>query len=423
MGNHAEIREGVIMSTLQQKRPVYNLLRVTPFLLIFAMQGTGAYSFDELVVSQEPSAEKQIDSYRESILNLEGNIAVARGEDNQFKREEDKIIYDIRQLDLILAEHQTKLRKLQENSKKYREIIKGTEGNLQRLHNRRDREAPLLQKRASAFYEMGRLGLLNATFSTRTLPDLITFNNAFEELLTYDSKLLAAYEETLKLHQKSTEALELQTAELDNLVAQEKRERDKVATARDNLEKVLTDVQGKHGLRRKAIQRLEKESQRLTEAISRVKDEVTLEQQEFLKSKGKLPMPADGIVRTRFHSWPRNKFGEQEYCKGIEIETPDGASVRAIGAGKVIFAGYLEGYGNAVIINHGSHLYTVTARLGNVEVEAGKTIKSGTVIGIAGDAATLFTRGLYFEVRQGDKQVDPLKWIDSDQVQMQLKFS
>ncbi|MBM9519582.1 peptidoglycan DD-metalloendopeptidase family protein [Desulforhopalus vacuolatus] len=406
------------MNSVQQKKPVRNVLRGTAFLFIFAMQGICACVFNTFAMSQEPSVEKQIESYNESILYLEGNIAVARGEDNQFKREEKKILHDILQMDLIVAEHQTKLRKLQASAKKYRTIIRGTEKKLQHLHTEREKAEVMLQKRASVFYRMGRLGLLNAIFSARTLPDLIIFNNAFEQLVTYDSKLLAAYEETLKLQKKNTESFKLQNAALDKLVKQGKGEEVKVAVARKNLEKVLKAVQDKRSLHRKTIQQLEKKSQEITEAISRVKDEITREQKAFLKSKGKLPMPVDGIVRTRFHAWTENKFGEQELCEGIEIEAPDGASVCAIGTGKVIFAGYLEGYGNAVIINHGSHVYTVTARLENVEVEAEKTIRSGTVIGIAGDSTTLFTRGLYFEVRQGNNQVDPLEWIDSEQ----LKF-
>jgi septal ring factor EnvC (AmiA/AmiB activator) len=423
MGHDPKIREGLLMNPVQQKKPVRNVLRVTACLLIFIIQGICACAFNAFAISQEPSAEKQIESYSESLLHLEGSIAVARGEDNQFKREEEKILHDIRQMDLILTEHQAKLRKLRASAKKYRAIIRGTEEKLQQLHAQREKAEVMLQKRASVFYWMGRIGLLNATFSTRTLPDLIVFNNAFEELVTYDRKLLAAYEETLNLQEKSTESFKLQTAALDKLVEEGQGEAAKVATARENLEKVLKNVQGKRSLRRKAIRRLKQESQKLTEAISRVKDEVTREQKEFLESKGKLPPPVDGIIRTKFHSWPENKFGEQELCEGIEIEASDGSLVRAIGGGKVIFAGYLEGYGNAVIINHGSHIYTVTARLENVEVKAGKIIRSGTVIGIAGDAATLFTRGLYFEVRQGDTQVDPLEWIDSDQVRMGLIFS
>jgi septal ring factor EnvC (AmiA/AmiB activator) len=112
----------------------------------------------------------------------------------------------------------------------------------------------------------------------------------------------------------------------------------------------------------------------------------------------------------RFNQTPADEE-DAIFANGITINTPTGTEVRAVFAGEVIFAGYMRGYGKMIIIDHDQQYYTVTARFDDLRVREGDQVSQGQVIGTAGEMATLFGKGLYFEIRHGTVAEDPLAWL------------
>ena len=64
-----------------------------------------------------------------------------------------------------------------------------------------------------------------------------------------------------------------------------------------------------------------------------------------------------------------------------------------------------------IIVDHDLQYYTVTARLDDLKVREGDMVSQGQVIGTAGEVASLFGKGLYFEIRHGSIAEDPLPWL------------
>ena len=375
-----------------------------------------AYANETGIVGEQEAVSK-INQYREGILNLEGDIAVKQGEINQDTKKEQNLLAELSELDLVLNNHKRKLNELIASSDKQKLVIAEQEVELEKIRKQRDNVRKHLEKRSTAFYTMGDIGMINATFSNRTLPDLLTFRNSFQELIQYDKKILKAYQATLDLREKAQKALKLENEVLQGFVNRAKEEEEEVAIAKAQLLAKIEEIRGKRNLRKQAVRELRNNSRSLANSIAKVKDEFLQKQQKFAESKGTLPMPvANSQIVTRYHHWASNKFGEQTRCDGIEIEVPDHTTVRAIGDGKVIYSGYLEGYGNTVIINHGMNYYTVTARLEELFVKTGAEVKQNEEIALTGDTATLFSNGIYFEIRHKQHQQDPLSWIDREQV-------
>ena len=71
----------------------------------------------------------------------------------------------------------------------------------------------------------------------------------------------------------------------------------------------------------------------------------------------------------------------------------------------------MRGYGKMVIIDHDQEYYSVTARFNELHVKEGDLVKQGQVIGLTGKNATIFGKGLYFEIRHGEVAEDPLDWL------------
>jgi len=93
--------------------------------------------------------------------------------------------------------------------------------------------------------------------------------------------------------------------------------------------------------------------------------------------------------------------------KGVDIAAPEGASVHAAAAGRVIFSGYENGYGNTVVVQHPDGFETRYAHLGAVAVNAGDQLQARQVLGTVGNTGRSTGPHVHFEVRHNGGQVDP----------------
>ena len=123
--------------------------------------------------------------------------------------------------------------------------------------------------------------------------------------------------------------------------------------------------------------------------------------------KGKLKWPVRGELVGRFGA-PRADGGTQ--WKGVFIRVASG-DVHAVAAGRVVYADWLRGFGNLVIVDHGDGYMTVYGNNEALYKPAGSIIKAGEPIASIGASGGSEESGLYFEVRHHGQAQDPAKWV------------
>ncbi|RZI43415.1 protease [Herbaspirillum sp. HC18] len=127
----------------------------------------------------------------------------------------------------------------------------------------------------------------------------------------------------------------------------------------------------------------------------------------FASLRGQLRLPVKGDLVARFGS----KRGEGPNWKGLFIRTAEGAEVKAVASGQVVFAEWLRGFGNLIIIDHGSQYMTIYGNNQAVLKRAGDVVRTGDVIASAGNSGGNEHSGLYFEMRHQGRAIDPLGWV------------
>ncbi|AIY43777.1 Periplasmic septal ring factor with murein hydrolase activity EnvC/YibP [Collimonas arenae] len=127
----------------------------------------------------------------------------------------------------------------------------------------------------------------------------------------------------------------------------------------------------------------------------------------FESLRGQLRLPVRGDVMARFGS----KRGDGPSWKGLFIRTPEGAEVKAVAAGRVVFADWLRGFGNLIIVDHGNQYMTIYGNNQALLKRPGDTVKAGDVIANAGNSGGNEQSGLYFEIRHQGRAFDPLGWV------------
>lgn len=129
----------------------------------------------------------------------------------------------------------------------------------------------------------------------------------------------------------------------------------------------------------------------------------------FQALKGKLNLPVRGELGNRFGS-PRSDSGLM--WKGLFIASKAGEEVRAIAAGRVVFADWLRGFGNLLIIDHGDSYMSLYGNNETLYKRVGDTLRGGETIATVGNTGGNADSGLYFEVRFQGKAFDPLTWVN-----------
>jgi septal ring factor EnvC (AmiA/AmiB activator) len=129
----------------------------------------------------------------------------------------------------------------------------------------------------------------------------------------------------------------------------------------------------------------------------------------FEALKGRLKLPVRGELANRFGS-PRRE-GALTW-KGLFITARAGDEVRAIAAGTVVFADWLRGFGNLLIIDHGGAYMSLYGYNEALLKRVGEAIRGGDPIATVGNSGGNADSGLYFELRHEGRPLDPLKWVD-----------
>ncbi len=103
--------------------------------------------------------------------------------------------------------------------------------------------------------------------------------------------------------------------------------------------------------------------------------------------------------------------GRVEFHPGIDFKGRKGDAVKSTADGKVVIAGWFQGYGNCVKIKHKNNLETLYGHLSQVTVKVGQTVSSGQIVGRVGSTGHSTGNHLHYEVRKNGKPINPKSFL------------
>lgn len=223
-------------------------------------------------------------------------------------------------------------------------------------------------------------------------------------------------------HEAEQKARELAAITVQQAAEQQRLEQEKRARAR-----VLARLSREIQQQRREVSTLRRNENRLSRLIDELgrivarKSAVPRQRNErvpedsgdgslFERLKGQLSLPVRGELGSRFGS-PRSGGGPS--WKGLFIAAPPGEEVRAIAAGRVVFADWLRGFGNLLIIDHGGAYMSLYGNNETLYKRVGEAIQGGDAIATVGNSGGNADSGLYFELRHQGKPLDPLSWVNT----------
>ncbi len=352
--------------------------------------------------ARPPETDQQrLERVRERRAALEKELARLRGE-------EKSLLGDVERLELELRLRTEELTEIQLTLKKTRAELDATVLRVGRLEASLAAARPALAAHARALYKLGEMSYLRLLLSIDRPSDFFRGYRFVSTLARRDNAQVAAFRADLERLNKEKATLEQRTKEsieLRNRLAAARRELD---TQRARKTALLTSLVEKKELNAAYLDELAQAESRLQQMLGGLGgEEVAVPMAAF---RGALPWPVEGRVVAGFGRRKHPRFDTYTVRNGIEIEAGADTPVRAVYAGRVVFADRFLGYGLMVVVDHGGKHHSLYAQLSEVSVSVGQEVEAGTVLGTTGDGGE-DSPGLYFEVRYQGKAEDPLDWL------------
>jgi murein DD-endopeptidase MepM/ murein hydrolase activator NlpD len=373
----------------------------------------------------DPSAEKasidarieqlreRIDAAKDREHVLTTDIAAASEQIDAVQGRVDDLSAKVAALEQQLASHRARLAELRELHAQQTRTL----AILERTKREADRR---LAARVVEIYTSGEPSTLEVVLSVSSLDQLISRLEYADQIAQQDENLAAEVGEAsaaLALERARTAAIEDDERKTTALLADETAEkqavlgelvsrRDQLVGAQADREALLASLRADRHDAEEDVDELARASARLAEQLRAGTGS------PGGASTGGGAAPSSGFV------WPvhgpiTSPFGMRwgRMHEGIDIGVGFGTPIASAAAGTVVYAGWLGGYGNLVVVDHGGGLSTAYGHQQRIYVSYGQQVGQGDILGEVGSTGHSFGPHLHFEVRVNGSPVDPLGYL------------
>ena len=378
--------------------------------------------------SRRPAADKTAIEARRA--ETQNRIEEVRSSISQKSSVKKKLEEEMKQSEVKIREVRQSLQKLRRERAKSERTLKSQEKTVLGLENELSHEQKILEE-----INRQRLELLtlerqpqwaasdpNQKARTHMMLSLLAKKSteSIHRLEKNQKELSRALERSKRTSDSLQKTLQEERSEQTRLT-KERRER-QLTAAKLNRElasqtmtlKRLQNDEKRLGSLVASLQRKEAEAQKAAAAAKRsgkqTKTASVPAPQKALVSTGPRMNPVPGKVVARFGE-KRTVSGKTDRWQGTVFSVTRDEGVHAVRDGKVVFADYLRGYGNLIILDHGAGYFTVYGNNATLEKDIGDKVKAGDVISRAGKNEGAVSV-LYFELRHNGKTIDPTGWLN-----------
>lgn len=361
------------------------------------------YSSTAMAQQDEQAAREQLDALGQQIDAMAERLSATGQARNSAQQE-------LREVETELAQTHQRLDQLQAERRQLADETTQLRQHRERLEGERDAQYAALGQQLAALYRLGptpQLKLLLNQSDPAELDRMQAYLNrltqARQQRLTDIARLDTALADTeLALAERQTrldalaDELEAQSA----LLARRTEERRSVVTTLDDRYESeadrLADLSQSREQAEQQLRAIQAELARLAEPTPTT---------HITRTQGDLPWPVQGSITASFQR--RNGV----HYNGIVIQASEGTAVTAVHSGRVVFADWMRGFGNLLIIDHGDQIMTLYAHLQQFSARPGQQVSRGDAIGRVGNSGGQSRPALYFEVRRGGEPINPQRWI------------
>lgn len=289
------------------------------------------------------------------------------------------------------------------------QLVKETDTSIKQAQEDYNKQLELFKTRLRVMYQNSNSSYLNVLADSSSITDFLGRLQLIETIGKRDKELAVSLDGAKKDLEYKKQAQEDEKAKLQ-------------ATA-DAQKKVVSSIQATQAAKVAEEKRINdsitsinkqeddllKKSQELTDLINSIS---IRRKGGYVNGQMNWPAPGYSLITSPFSTGRVHPvLGVTRAHTGIDIGAPMSAAIVAANKGTVIVAGWQDGYGNTVIIDHGGNIATLYGHTSKILVSAGQEVEAGQLIAKVGSTGLSTGPHLHFEVRVNGSPVDPLGYV------------
>ena len=348
--------------------------------------------------------ERELEAVRERISDLKRSM-------DRATRDRDRVTSELQAAEVRIGEQRLLIRDIEREQDFTTRRLAELEGEIESREAELSTEATELAEQVRAAYMSGgqeRLKLLLNQQNPATLGRMLRY---YDYLNRHRAGNIEAVTGRLRRLAELRSEVVAEMARLDRLAERRNVELASLTAAQEDRRQLLAELDQRMATEGREIERLaaeEKDLERLIAELSSILSDYPITAESpFTEYKGRLTWPVAGRL---IHDYGQPRSGRLTW-NGVVLAAPRGREVRAVYHGRVVFADWLAGMGLLVIVDHGDDYLTLYGYNETILTNPGAWVAPGDVIATVGDSGGQAEPGLYFEVRQGTRPVNPRGWV------------
>ena len=324
------------------------------------------------------------------------------------RHEEHRVLGELAQTEQRLHAAETQLHQTTAALTGTRRAVADARDALRTVSERLTLHEQLMTERLRTFYKDGPLGYLDVLLGATDFRDFVVRSYLVGMIVSQDLRL---YQQVTEERDRRDAVKTTLTRREADLATQQRRwmvSRQETVALATQRRKMLAQIRTQREMQEAAVRELEAESFRIADLIRRQQRGGSHGGPRLNLVTGSFDWPARGPITSGF-GWRIDPFIHRRALHtGIDIAAPMGTPVEAAESGTVLYVGWMTGYGNMVVLDHGNGVSTVYAHLSAYLVRVGESVAKGQVIARVGRTGWTTGPHLHFEVRQDGQPIDPL---------------
>lgn len=343
----------------------------------------------------------------------EQEIGVLKKELSSASSKQAAVIKELKSLDHDIAKLGQQIHRLKQDITDNKRILEANKKEDKKLQKKQKNAEHDISSYITSLYTQGKQPylkiLFNQQYPSKTGRALVYFQYLHEA----KRQQIDLYEDSRNRLQAIREQIVSKNRLVNKMIGEQEQKFGQRKATQIKRSEVLAHLKKSIKSKRHRIKFLKKNQKKLNEAArqSRKKNrpsDANRNGTAFAKSKGKLNLPVQGKIIARFG---KSRLTSQVKWKGLLIQAAQGAAVKSVASGTVVFADWLQGYGFVLIIDHGSTYMSLYAHNQSLLKGLGDKVKKNAVIALVGNSGSLEKSALYFEIRHKGKPINPSKWL------------
>lgn len=308
-----------------------------------------------------------------------------------------------------LAEAKRKLAEIEGRQHALEIKIRQNEAALKAKEADYNKTRKVYEKRLRDIYENGQVNYLDVLLGSTDFRDFASRMYLLQRVIRRDFNLIDKLESQKEALEHQKTVLDDNKRELDAIHAEATAEQKIIAQKTVERQALYEQALAEKAKLDAEYEELQRNSQEITAMIQRMEEEGRLAPQAG--GTGQFMWPVNGEITSPFGWRVHPIWGTQIFHAGLDIAADYGEPVHAADSGTVVYAGWMGGYGNAVMIDHGGGLVTLYGHNSSITVGEGQQVGKGETIALAGSTGNSTGPHCHFEVRVHGEVTSPLQYL------------